>query len=148
MSRTVLTNVIDYAIMTLSINHKYKGGKEMKGKTITLDVPEGFSQKELDSLVKAVEREKKRTERKEIPYIGYSCGKNWLVAGVRYEDAKANAVDKFMEEFGDVLPQGINKSIISPVIGVRKLGPEWTLPVDSTIEFLVTAHNSKPRRKK
>lgn len=112
-------------------------------KTITVEIPEGFTKEEIQ---KILEKVKKKANIKKVPYIGYGCGKKWEVKGTRYEDAKSNATDAFIEELKDVLPPNIKKNCVDWAIGVKKFGPEWNIPLDEAVKQMIALHNAKTRR--
>lgn len=110
--------------------------------TRTVEIPEEVSEEDLKKFLRLVTKKAKKV----IPYIGYSCGKTWLVTGRKYEDARAEAIDKFIEEFRDVLPPSVPKSLLYEFVSVRKLGPEWLMDIEDTIKTIHKLHNGKERK--
>ena len=108
--------------------------------SVTVTLPEGLTKEDIQKLI---EKAKKISKKRRFPYIGYSCGKVWIVGGSRYEEAKASAIDKFIEEFNEVLPKDIKKKEVDWCVGVRKLGEEWDTDIKEAIESIHNLHKSK-----
>jgi len=108
----------------------------MVEKTMEVKIPEGSSEEDIQKVLKQYEKQKARENLKKVPYIGYSCGKTWIVGGTRYSDAHSAACGEFIEEFANVLPENVTKERVAEFVGVRKLGEEYRLDIKDSIEYI------------
>jgi hypothetical protein len=91
-------------------------------------------------------REKLVKGEKKVPYIGYGCGKFWIVSGKDFVEARSNAIDSFIEEFKEFLPPNVSRETVRWVVGIRKLGPEWMIDIKDAIKHINIIHNNKHRK--
>lgn len=115
--------------------------KKEKKETITIELPKGISQKELQ---KFLDKEANRSW-----YLGYSPGQFFPVSGTGYADAKSYAVEEFIKKYVEegLFPPDIEKRHVGDMVEVRKLGKLYTEDIKGVIEIILLNYKASPPRK-